>query len=37
MGAAMDLDAMIPLLSYKEDGVTPVFYFWKDGVVEEKY
>jgi hypothetical protein len=36
-GQSMNADAMIVLCRYKEDGMTPVFYFWKDGLtVEEK-
>jgi len=36
-GENMDLDAMVVLLGYKEDGATPYLYFWKDGLNEEKY
>eukprot|EP01102_Stenamoeba_stenopodia_P006454 TRINITY_DN1768_c0_g1_i1.p1 TRINITY_DN1768_c0_g1~~TRINITY_DN1768_c0_g1_i1.p1 ORF type:complete len:170 (+),score=50.62 TRINITY_DN1768_c0_g1_i1:159-668(+) len=36
-GENMDLDAMVVLLGYKEDGVTPYLYFFKDGLIEEKY
>lgn len=32
----MDIDSLIVLMAYKEDGVTPVFYFFKDGLVDEK-
>jgi len=35
-GVSMDIDALIALMSYKEDGITPVFYFFKDGMLEEK-
>jgi len=38
MGETMDLDkGQVVLLFYKEDGTTPYFYVWKDGVSEEKY
>jgi len=32
----LDLDGMVILMFYKEDGVTPYFYFFKDGLIEEK-
>ncbi|KAG8949259.1 hypothetical protein FRC04_008861 [Tulasnella sp. 424] len=37
-GSGMDLDApgMVALLNFREDGVTPFFTFWKDGVKERK-
>eukprot|EP01118_Nematostelium_gracile_P007073 TRINITY_DN228_c0_g1_i1.p1 TRINITY_DN228_c0_g1~~TRINITY_DN228_c0_g1_i1.p1 ORF type:complete len:202 (-),score=63.81 TRINITY_DN228_c0_g1_i1:109-714(-) len=35
-GESMNIEAMIPLMFYKEDGITPYFYFFKDGVLEEK-
>ncbi|KAG8905744.1 hypothetical protein FRC01_008247 [Tulasnella sp. 417] len=37
-GSSMDVDApgMIALLNYREDGITPYFTFWKDGVKERK-
>jgi len=35
-GEAMNPDGMIALLNYREDGVTPYFTFWKDGLKEEK-
>lgn len=33
----MDFEAMIVLQFYREDGLTPVFIVFKDGVREEKY
>ncbi|KAI0068754.1 translationally controlled tumor-associated [Artomyces pyxidatus] len=35
-GEQMDPEGMIALLNYREDGVTPYFTFWKDGVKEVK-
>jgi len=35
-GESMDPEAMVALMFYKEDGITPYFYFFKDGVIEEK-
>ena len=35
-GPSMDVEAMIVLCDYAEDGMTPRFYFWNDGLVEEK-
>jgi len=35
-GENMDPEGMVALLFYKEDGVTPYLYIWKDGVIEEK-
>jgi len=35
-GENMDPEGMIALLFYKEDGITPYIYIWKDGVNEEK-
>jgi len=35
-GENMDPDGMVALLNYREDGVTPYFIFWKDGLSEEK-
>ena len=29
-------DAMVALMNYREDGITPYMLFWKDGLVEEK-
>jgi len=36
IGESGDNEAQVALLFYKEDGITPYFYFWKDGVVAEK-
>ncbi|KAI5855192.1 Mss4-like protein [Tricharina praecox] len=36
MGESMDVDGMVALLNYREDGVTPYMIFWKDGLVQEK-
>ncbi|KAJ2657780.1 hypothetical protein IW148_005006 [Coemansia sp. RSA 1199] len=35
-GESMDPDGMVALLNYREDGVTPYFTFFKDGLVVEK-
>jgi len=35
-GESMNPDGMVALLNYREDGVTPYFTFWKDGVKEVK-
>ena len=35
-GESMDLEGMVVLLNYREDGSTPYLSFWKDGLVEEK-
>jgi len=35
-GESMDADGMVALLNFREDGVTPYFTFWKDGLKEEK-
>ncbi|KAM6495844.1 Mss4-like protein [Amanita muscaria] len=35
-GESMNPDGMIALLNYREDGVTPYFTFWKDGLKEVK-
>lgn len=32
----MDPDGMVALLNYREDGVTPYFTFFKDGLAVEK-
>merc|ERR1712146_457543 len=37
MGENMDAEAGIALMGYREDGVTPYFLVWKDGVNMEKY
>jgi len=35
-GENMDPEGMVILKFYKEDGITPFFYFFKDGLLEEK-
>ncbi|PBK69672.1 translationally controlled tumor-associated [Armillaria solidipes] len=35
-GENMNADGMVALLNYREDGVTPYFTFWKDGLKEVK-
>ena len=35
-GESMNPDGMIALLNYREDGVTPFFTFWKDGLIQQK-
>ncbi|SCV72715.1 BQ2448_4252 [Microbotryum intermedium] len=35
-GETMDPDGMVALLNYREDGTTPYFTFWKDGLKEVK-
>ncbi|KAK0453695.1 translationally controlled tumor-associated [Armillaria borealis] len=35
-GENMNTDGMVALLNYREDGVTPYFTFWKDGLKEVK-
>lgn len=36
VGESMDPDAMVVMLNYREDGVTPFVAIWKHGVTEEK-
>ncbi|KAI0284229.1 translationally controlled tumor-associated [Russula aff. rugulosa BPL654] len=36
VGESMDTEGMVALLNYREDGITPYFTFWKDGLQEEK-
>ncbi|KAH0543270.1 hypothetical protein FGG08_002434 [Glutinoglossum americanum] len=36
IGESMDPDGMVILLNYREDGVTPFFTVWKDGLTEMK-
>ena len=36
VGESMNPDAMVALLNYREDGVTPYLTFFKDGLKEEK-
>jgi hypothetical protein len=31
-GGSMNTDGMVALLNYREDGVTPFFTFWKNGL-----
>ncbi|KAJ7228616.1 Mss4-like protein [Mycena pura] len=31
-GESMNPDGMVALLNYREDGITPYFTFWKDGL-----
>jgi len=35
-GESMNVDGMIALLNFREDGTTPYFTFWKDGLKEQK-
>ncbi|EIN10363.1 translationally controlled tumor-associated [Punctularia strigosozonata HHB-11173 SS5] len=35
-GESMNADGMVALLNYREDGITPYFTFWKDGLKEVK-
>ncbi|KAJ2046355.1 hypothetical protein GGH13_009350, partial [Coemansia sp. S155-1] len=35
-GESMNIDGMIVLLNYREDGVTPFLTFFKDGLTEMK-
>jgi len=36
IGESMNPEGMVALLNYREDGVTPYFTFWKDGLKEVK-
>ena len=36
VGESMDPEAMVALLNYREDGVTPYMSFFKDGLVQVK-
>ncbi|KAI0304113.1 translationally controlled tumor protein [Russula brevipes] len=36
IGESMNPDGSVALLNYREDGITPYFTFWKDGVKEIK-
>jgi hypothetical protein len=36
LGPSNDVEAMVVLSTWAEDGVTPYFYFWKDGLEQEK-
>lgn len=35
-GESMNPDGMVALLNYREDGTTPFFTFWKDGLKSVK-
>ncbi|KAF9780178.1 translationally controlled tumor-associated [Thelephora terrestris] len=35
-GESMNPDGLVALLNYREDGITPFFTFWKDGLKEVK-
>lgn len=35
-GESMEVEGMVALLNYREDGITPYFTFWKDGLQEVK-
>jgi Translationally controlled tumour protein len=37
MGESNDIEGMVVLLGYREDGMTPYCVFWKDGMVGQKY
>ncbi len=37
LGESMNIDGMVVLQFYREDGLTPVFIHFKDGLREEKY
>ncbi|KAL7424788.1 hypothetical protein Q5752_000472 [Cryptotrichosporon argae] len=36
VGESMNPDGMVALLNYREDGTTPYFTFWKDGLKDVK-
>ena len=36
MGESCNVDGMVALLNYREDGVTPYMLFFRDGLIEEK-
>jgi hypothetical protein len=36
VGESMNPDGMVALLNYREDGVTPYFTFFKDGLKQQK-
>jgi len=36
IGEGMNVDGMVALLNFREDGITPYFTFWKDGLKERK-
>ena len=37
LGESMNIDGMVVLQYYREDGLTPIFIYLKDGLKEEKY
>ena len=37
MGESMDIDGLVIPQFYREDNITPVFIYIKDGLKEEKY
>ena len=37
LGENMNIDGLVVLQYYREDGMTPVFIYFKDGLKEEKY
>jgi hypothetical protein len=37
LGENMNIDGMVVLQYYREDGSTPIFIYFKDGLKEEKY
>jgi len=37
LGEKMDPEGMVVLMKYREDQITPVFVFFKDGLEEEKF
>jgi len=37
LGENMNIDGLVVLQFYREDGITPVFVYFKDGLKEEKY
>lgn len=36
VGESLDTEGMVALLNYREDGITPYFTFWRDGLEEIK-
>lgn len=36
-GESMNPEGMVVLMNYREDGMTPYFVLFKDGLIEEKY
>jgi len=36
VGESMNVDGLVALLNYREDGITPYFTLWKDGLKEVK-